>query len=177
MLFRSVSGTFGWGAELAANFASGIASKYQAVSSAASSLASAASGPLGHSIPKEGPLHNRGKGEKEWGEHAAMNFAEGIRNATGYVRSASSAAAQAAARGFEASTLNSPPAGYRFGAANGAVMSSDDMRKLAGLIGLAVAAEMPQAGPSIGSVEAVPGSKLDQAVENLFVEAKRKSRM
>lgn len=34
---------------------------------------------IGHSIPKEGPLHNNGKGEEEWGRHLVQNFARGMR--------------------------------------------------------------------------------------------------
>ena len=69
---------WGWGNDLGNAFASGISDAWGAVTSAASSIASAVKGILGHSVPKEGILHNHGKGEKPWGEHLVKNIAEGM---------------------------------------------------------------------------------------------------
>ena len=98
----SAGDSWSWGSHLGQNFASGIGSAQRAVAAAASGLASAVSSLLGHSIAKTGPLHNRGRGEAEWGLHAAENFARGMRSGAGLVERASAAAAQAAAAGFQA---------------------------------------------------------------------------
>lgn len=70
-----------WGWEASHRFADGIRSGYSAAVSAAKSIANAVKGILGHSVPKEGPLRNGGKGEAGWGEHAVLNFAEGMASA------------------------------------------------------------------------------------------------
>lgn len=70
-----------WGWEASHRFADGIRSGYSAAVSAAKSIANAVKGILGHSVPKEGPLRNGGKGEAGWGEHAVLNFAEGMTSA------------------------------------------------------------------------------------------------
>ena len=69
-----------WGSHLGENFANGIRSAIGWVSSAASSLAGAVASILGHTVPKEGPLRNGGKGETEWGAHAVQNFESGIKS-------------------------------------------------------------------------------------------------
>lgn len=69
-----------WGSHLGENFANGIRSAIDWVSSAASSLAGAVASILGHTVPKEGPLRNGGKGETEWGAHAVQNFESGVRS-------------------------------------------------------------------------------------------------
>lgn len=69
-----------WGSHLGENFANGIRSAIDWVSSAASSLAGAVASILGHTVPKEGPLRNGGKGEAEWGAHAVQNFESGIKS-------------------------------------------------------------------------------------------------
>ena len=103
-----VSGSYGWGADLAGGFASGILSKLGSVASAASQVASAAAAPIRHSVPKTGPLHNRGRGEAGWGEETVGNYARGMVAATGYVRAAATAAATAAAAGLQAHSAPSP---------------------------------------------------------------------
>lgn len=73
--------SYEWGFHAGSNFASGLSSSVGIVSRAATSLAEAAASKIKHTVPKEGPLHNGGKGEAEWGEHAVMNFAQGFTNA------------------------------------------------------------------------------------------------
>lgn len=68
----------GWGSHLAENFAAGIRGAIDWVSNAATSLADAVKSILGHTVPKEGPLRNGGKGEAEWGAHVVQNFAYGV---------------------------------------------------------------------------------------------------
>lgn len=68
----------GWGSHLAENFAAGIRGAIDWVSNAATSLADAVKSILGHTVPKEGPLRNGGKGEAEWGAHVVQNFAYGM---------------------------------------------------------------------------------------------------
>lgn len=73
------SGSFyGWGSESSYNFAMGIGSNYGTVYSVASSIAGAVRNVLGHSVPKEGPLSNNGRGEAEWGKHLVQNFLSGM---------------------------------------------------------------------------------------------------
>lgn len=84
---------YGWGASMGGNFASGILSKLGEVQSAASLLAAAAAGPLHHSTPKFGPLHD----DDVWGAHMAENFADGILSGTPKVARASLGVAQAVA--------------------------------------------------------------------------------
>lgn len=69
-----------WGSHLGSNFADGIRGAIDWVASAATSLADAVWRVLGHSVPKEGPLRNGGKGEREWGEHTVQNYVSGIRS-------------------------------------------------------------------------------------------------
>ncbi|MEG0759238.1 MAG: phage tail tape measure protein, partial [Raoultibacter sp.] len=69
-----------WGAHLGDNFASGISGAIEWVSNAATSLADAVWSVLGHTVPKEGPLRNGGKGETEWGAHTVQNYVSGIRS-------------------------------------------------------------------------------------------------
>lgn len=77
-----------WGSHLGQNFASGIRGAISLVRSAASSLADAAASILKHSVPKEGPLREGGKGEAVWGLHLAKNFANGIASGTDLVTAA-----------------------------------------------------------------------------------------
>lgn len=66
------------GAANGSNYAVGLWSKTGEASSAAAAVASAAAANLEHSIAKEGPLHNGGKGEKPWGAHAIQNYLKGM---------------------------------------------------------------------------------------------------
>lgn len=68
----------GWGQHLGENFAAGLRSSGTAVGNAALAVANAAKDVLGHSIPKDGPLREGGKGEKLWGEHLVENIAAGM---------------------------------------------------------------------------------------------------
>ena len=69
-----------WGEHLGGNFASGIRGAIEWVSNAATSLADAVWKVLGHTVPKEGPLRNGGKGEAEWGRHTVQNYISGVRS-------------------------------------------------------------------------------------------------
>ena len=107
-----VNGTWGWGYDAGSNFASGLRASGSIVETAASGIASIAASILGHSIAKKGPLHNRGKGEAEWGTHAVENFASGMSRGVRLVEMASGAAAQAAADGLQSRGASSArPAG------------------------------------------------------------------
>lgn len=96
----SVGGMYSSGYDLGANFAAGIRAAQSAVRSAASAVASAAKGILGHSIPKEGPLHEGGRGEAVYGEHLVMNFAQGMLNKQKEVENAARMVAQSARNGL-----------------------------------------------------------------------------
>ena len=96
----SVGGMYSSGYDLGANFAAGIRAAQSAVRSAASAVASAARSILGHSIPKEGPLHEGGRGEVVYGEHLVQNFAQGMLNKQREVESAARMVAQSARDGL-----------------------------------------------------------------------------
>lgn len=76
-----------WGSHAASNFASGLGSGLGEVSTAAASLATAVANQLGHTVPKEGVLHEGGRGEVVWGEHMVENIIEGFRNKQANLRS------------------------------------------------------------------------------------------
>lgn len=67
-----------WGSHMASNFAAGIRAGAGVISDASSYVASVASSILKHSVPKEGPLREGGKGEALWGKHLVENFANGM---------------------------------------------------------------------------------------------------
>lgn len=67
-----------WGWEAGANFAAGMQKATYLVRNASSLIANAVASALKHSVPKEGPLHNHGKGEAEWGKHIVQNLISGI---------------------------------------------------------------------------------------------------
>ena len=125
-----VNGTWGWGYDAGANFASGLGAASSLVEGAASGIASIAASILGHSIAKRGPLHNRGKGEAEWGAHAVENFASGMNRGVRLVEMASGAAAQAAADGLQSRGASSPRP-----VAGELRISTADIRLLAAAIG------------------------------------------
>lgn len=89
-----------WGNHLVQNFASGISGMIDWVASAASSVASTVANILGHTVPKMGPLRNNGKGEREWGEHAGKNFADGLAGSSTDIERAAAKAARAVRRGM-----------------------------------------------------------------------------
>lgn len=127
---RSQNGNAGgWGGHLVQNFADGIRGAIDWVTSAASSVASAVAGIFGHTIPKEGPLRNRGRGEAEWGAHAVQNFAKGMRSSVPEVEGAISAVARAAGRGF--SGISAEAAGISFRDADVRYASPGAMRAVA----------------------------------------------
>ena len=125
-----LDGTWGWGYDAGSNFASGLRASGSIVETAASGIASIAAAILGHSIAKKGPLHNRGKGEVEWGAHAVENFASGMNRGVRLVEMASGAAAQAAADGLQSRGASSPRP-----AAGELRISAADIRLLAAAIG------------------------------------------
>lgn len=67
-----------WGLHLGQNFANGLRAAKDAAISAARAVADSIASILGHTIPKEGILHNNGQGEKPWGRHLVQNIAEGM---------------------------------------------------------------------------------------------------
>lgn len=101
----NVGSAFGWGSSMGSNFASGLLSQLGAVQSASSQLAAAAAGPLHHSTPDFGPLHD----DDEWGGHLADNFADGITSGTPKVAKASLGIAQTVADYLEHSSPTKGP--------------------------------------------------------------------
>ena len=78
-----------WGNHLVQNFANGIKGAISFVTGAANFIANGAAKILKHSVAKEGPLHEGGKGEALWGEHMVENFAEGMLDAIPAIMKAS----------------------------------------------------------------------------------------
>lgn len=94
--------TWTYGNHAGNNFASGISAAVGAAMSAASNLAQSVKNILGHTVPKEGPLRNGGKGEKEWGQHTVQNYIDGIRSQLPELRKASEEVASVTSMGFVA---------------------------------------------------------------------------
>lgn len=82
-----------WGNHLVQNFANGIKGAISFVTGAANFIANGAAKILKHSVAKEGPLHEGGKGEALWGEHMVENFAEGMLDAIPAIMRASDSVA------------------------------------------------------------------------------------
>lgn len=69
-----------WGEHLTQAWSRGISAASDYVSMAANGVANIVKGILGHSIPKDGPLREGGKGEAIWGEHLVQNIIDGMMN-------------------------------------------------------------------------------------------------
>lgn len=149
-----VSGSWQWGYDAASNFAAGLDRGSSLVSSAASAVASTVAAILGHSVPKEGPLHNRGRGETEWGQHAVENFARGMSSSEAVVARAARDAAAAAAWGLQAQAATSGGA-----AAAELRLSASDVRLLAAEIARAAAARAQ--GPGNITMNVYPSDGMD----------------
>ena len=93
---------YGWGSNLVGNLIAGIRARISEVSAASAAVASAAKSSIGHSVPKEGPLHEGGRGEVVYGEHMVDNLVTGMRNRIPEVRRASREVAAAASSGLSA---------------------------------------------------------------------------
>lgn len=91
----------GWGDDLISGFAGGINGALGLVTGACNSAANIVKSILGHSVPKEGPLREGGKGEAVWGLHMMENFARGIRDGAPEVAEASEEVARQAREAFD----------------------------------------------------------------------------
>ena len=96
-----------WGSHLTENFAAGISGAIDFVANAANTVASKVKEILGHTVPKDGILHNHGKGEKPWGEHLVQNIAEGMIEARSEIEKAAEEIALSAAQPFD-NVFNNP---------------------------------------------------------------------
>lgn len=70
--------SYTWGSHITDNLASGISANCGKLTAAVQNAAAIIKNNLGHSVPKEGPLRNGGKGETEWGEHVIGNLVDGM---------------------------------------------------------------------------------------------------
>lgn len=102
-----VRNALSWGSHLAQNFASGISNSGGLVRTAASKLAGIVQRVLGHTIPKEGPLHNDGKGEIEWGEHTVQNYIDGVNRKLPELKKTMSAITETVANPLKGTALES----------------------------------------------------------------------
>lgn len=96
-----------WGSHLGSNFASGISNSGGLVRTAANELAGIVQRVLGHTIPKEGPLHNGGKGEIEWGEHTVQNYIDGVNRKLPELKKTMSAITETVANPLKGTALES----------------------------------------------------------------------
>ena len=96
----AISGLYSSGFDLAANFAAGIKAAKSVVSESASVVAAAVNAILKHSVPKEGPLREHGRGEVVYGEHLVENFAQGMLRKRSEVEVAARQVAMAARTGL-----------------------------------------------------------------------------
>lgn len=94
-----------WGSHVSSNFASGISSGLGAVASAAESLAATVAAKLKHSVAKEGPLHEGGKGEALWGQHLVDNLAGGMLSRISVVEDATGKIANSIAKRMQNTSL------------------------------------------------------------------------
>lgn len=93
-----IGDTWGWGYELGANFASGLAASARRVASSALSVANEAWAYLHHSTPEKGPLAD----DDRWGGELVENFASGMLGALPALSRAAAGVAQAADPGASA---------------------------------------------------------------------------
>lgn len=103
-----------WGNHLVQNFANGIKGAISFVTGAANFIANGAAKILKHSVAKEGPLHEGGKGEALWGEHMVENFAEGMLNAVPAIMRASDSIASSLYDKLSTMDAPSVPVGLSF---------------------------------------------------------------
>lgn len=94
-----------WGSHLGQLFSSGISAAGSFVRSAASGLAGIVKGILGHTVAKEGPLHEGGEGEKRWGRHLVQNIAEGMLDSKDEIRDAAEEIAETVEESLSADNL------------------------------------------------------------------------
>ena len=103
-----------WGEHLAQNFAAGIKSSKSLglVGNASNALAQTVVDYIGHTSPKKGALKG---GEWVYGQHAAINFAEGLYSGRDKVKEAASSLAGSAAGAFDEveARFNTMVASYR----------------------------------------------------------------
>lgn len=137
------------GIHAAQAYAGGLGGKVasMAVTNAATILAKTQEDILGHSVPRKGPLRNHGKGEREWGLHAAQNFAGGMQSGASSVARASRALADAAAMGLAA--VPSDAALMASVSADVAHRVSVDASGMASAVRSGLAAALASASPSI----------------------------
>lgn len=93
-----------WGQHTTENYAGGIAnsSSKSTLMSALGKVGEWVKSVLGHTIAKEGPLHEGGEGEIRWGRHSVENYAEGMLEALPAIRMASEKAAEEQKRAMSA---------------------------------------------------------------------------
>lgn len=103
-----------WGNHLVQNFANGIKGAISFVTGAANFIANGAAKILKHSVAKEGPLHEGGKGEALWGEHMVENFAEGMLDAIPAIMRASDSVASSLYDKLSIMDAPSVPVGLSF---------------------------------------------------------------
>lgn len=94
-----------WGSHVSSNFASGISGGLNLVASAAESLAATVAAKLKHSVAKEGPLHEGGKGEALWGQHLVDNLAGGMLSRVSVVEDATGKIANSIAKRMQNTSL------------------------------------------------------------------------
>lgn len=121
-----------WGNHLVQNFANGIKGAISFVTGAANFIANGAAKILKHSVAKEGPLHEGGKGEALWGAHMVENFAEGMLDAIPAIMRASDSVASNLYDKLSSMDAPSVPVGLSFDTSR--ISEILDRTSVAGLI-------------------------------------------
>ena len=162
MEMNKYSGRFyRWGYESSSNFAAGISEGKGRALSAARSVADAVARVLGHSVPKEGPLSNHGRGEAEWGAHLVQNFVAGMESEESALRAKVEMIPNAVRDAVErAQEYVSGGASLQM-----SVASSLGSRRAAGERAASVVSNSYY---SVGGVEYAPDTDVAEAVEGLF---------
>lgn len=163
--------TFQSGYHAALNFAHGVTAGQAEATRAATAVANAVAAILKHSIARRGPLHEGGRGEALWGEHAVENYARGMLRRVSSVRRASVAAASAQAAAMTAA----PARGWAAPAAQGAAtvrLSPADIRE----IGRAAAQAAPRVSYRAGDVTVEAQMSADGGLDELSRQFKMAAR-
>lgn len=96
----STNDAYTWGLHTGQNYAKGLKASKDILTDTSNLVAGVVADILKHTVPKEGPLRNGGKGEVEWGEHTIENFAGGFAKALPGLRSVVEDAAMLTAAPF-----------------------------------------------------------------------------
>lgn len=147
-----------WGSHLSEAFARGL--DFSGAIEKARQAANAITGLLGHSVPKEGPLRNGGKGEAEWGLHLAQNFAQGMEQGMPYIEKQTDAIA---------TMLSNNMSGLAY-TPDMAKNASAAARNVASYAGLQNVSNVYNSGGDTFNFEGITINAKDRSMDDVFTE-------